>query len=247
MAEGRGTKGLLASACAIAACWAPGTAGAATLPVACEEASLVAAIETANAEAGSDVLELAVGCTYEFAAPYASDGTEYDYWYGPSALPAIASDITLEGNGATIARASGSPPFRLFFVGANPADPDTFNYATPGAGVLTGRDVTLRGGLAEGGRALSGGGGAGLGGAIYNQGRVVLDRSNLTSNAAVGGGTDEIGFDPSGGGIGQDAGPAGGGGFGGGTSFGGAGGGAGGDFSGGGGGGFRASDNGAPG
>ncbi len=156
----------------------------------------------------------------------------------------------MEGNGATIMRssASGTPPFRLLFVGADPADPDTFGYASPGAGDLTLRDLTLRGGLGQGGDAIvGGGGGAGMGGAIFNQGEVALERVTITNSTARGGnGGSASGVGP-GGGIGSDAGStanSSGGGFGvgfiGGSQVGGSFGGA----NSGGGGGFRAFDNG---
>jgi len=38
-----------------------------------------------------------------------------NFWYGPDGLPAIASNLTIQGNGATIERI-GSTPFRLFYV-----------------------------------------------------------------------------------------------------------------------------------
>jgi hypothetical protein len=155
----------------------------------------------------------------------------------------------VEGNGATIERSSADTlPFRLLFVGADPTDPDTFGYATPGAGVLTLRDLTLRGGLGKGGDAIvGGGGGAGMGGAIFNQGEVTLERVTITNSVARGGnGGSASGVGP-GGGIGSDAGStanSSGGGFG--VGFVGFGGGSGGSNSGGGGG-FRAEDNGFPG
>ena len=46
-------------------------------------------------------------------------------WYGPNALPPIASDITIEGNGATILRHQVPPSFRFFYVGADRGDPDS--------------------------------------------------------------------------------------------------------------------------
>ncbi len=222
------------------ACWAPSDASAANLVVPCDENSLIQAVTEANVAPGADTLSLAAACLYEFSNPYALNSGTYAYWYGPSALPAIASDITVEGNGATLARAVGSPPFRIFFVGADAGDEDTLGYASPGAGVLTLRNTNVRGGWAKGGISTGGGGGAGLGGAIYSQGRVVLERSTVTGNLAQGGDIENA--PPSGGGIGQGALGDRGGGFGSGTGFAGAPGGAGGDFSGGGGGGFRPSE-----
>ncbi len=225
-------------------------ARAASISVACDNAALVQAVITANTNSGDDMLSLAAGCTYSYTAPYASPSSGYANWYGPSALPAIASPITLQGNGATIERAAAATvPFRLLFVGADPTDPDTFNYTTPGAGQLTLDEVTLRGGLAHGGNAGFGGAGAGLGGAIYNQGDLTIEQSTFVSNTARGGDTSDNPGGLAGGGIGQDrqlATPTGGG-FGPGTFGVGSSGGASGNTTGGGGGGFRASESGGSG
>jgi hypothetical protein len=160
------TRLALAAACALLA---PAAASALTIQADCsggtgDTGSLQAAISAANGAAGPDTVVLGSGCTYLL-------DTWRSGWYGPTALPPIASDITIEGHGAVIARDPSASPFRLFFVGADPADASTPSYVSPGAGVLTLRDVTLTGGLANGGDALRGGGGAGMGGAIFNQAR----------------------------------------------------------------------------
>ena len=74
-------------------------------------------------------------------------------------------------------------------MGADPASPDTAGYVSPGPGRLTLRDVTLADGLAKGGDSFLGGGGAGMGGAIFSQGTVLIERSTLTGNVARGGST----------------------------------------------------------
>ena len=123
-----------------------GAAPALAVAIPCTAGALVTAIEAANADPAASTIELAPNCVYTFSGPYlASSG--WASWYGPSALPAIASDITIEGNGARIERV-GLTPFRLLFVGADSADADTFGYPSPGAGVLKLRDLTLSGGLA---------------------------------------------------------------------------------------------------
>ncbi|MFL6110526.1 MAG: choice-of-anchor Q domain-containing protein, partial [Catenulispora sp.] len=164
--------------------------------------SLVLAIGFANLTGGSNVVQLSAGCTYTLTAPD-------NYWYGPDGLPPIASNITIAGNGATIARSqvAGTPPFRLFFVGADPASVTTKNYVSPGAGALTLQDVTLTGGLAHGGDSDGGGGGAGMGGAIFNQGTVVIENSTLTGNTAQGGSSVKLDgtAGPGGGGIGTES------------------------------------------
>jgi hypothetical protein len=171
-----------------------------------DEFALSAVIEVANGTPLPDVIELAPGCVYSFTSAHSSVLEANDFWYGPAAVPAIASPITIEGNGAVIERSAGAAtPFRLFFVGADPVNDDTLGYASPGPGDLTIRNVTLRGGLAKGGDSGDGGGGAGLGGAIYNQGLLTLEGSTLTQNTAQGGNADGTNSESGGAGIGADA------------------------------------------
>ncbi|MDQ6778187.1 MAG: hypothetical protein M3071_18675, partial [Actinomycetota bacterium] len=171
------------------------------------------AADVANADAnGGGTITLTAGCNYSFAAPYANTGSQdLANWFGPTALPAIASSITIAGNGATISRstASGTPPFRLFFVGANPSAAATPTWTTPGPGSLVLQNLTLSGGLALGGAGGTGGGGGGLGagGAIYNQGTTVLSGVTLASNTAQGGSASgsPAATGKGGGGMGADA------------------------------------------
>src|SRR5207244_583818 len=103
-----------------------------------------------------------------------------NFWYGPNGLPAISSQITIEGNGATIARDPTAPKFRFFYVSGN--------LSGLAGGTLTLRNVTLRGGVAQGGNGYhGGGGGSGMGGAIFNQGTLTLIGDTLTANTAQGG------------------------------------------------------------
>ncbi|MFP3940547.1 MAG: IPTL-CTERM sorting domain-containing protein [Thermoanaerobaculia bacterium] len=152
--------------------------------------SLPEAICAANGTAGADVIELQAGALYTISSPH-------NFWYGPTGLPAVSSEITVEGNGAVIERDATAANFRLFYVAgdlhpvltpANPGDPRR----EPSPGHLTLRDLTLRNGLAQGGAADGGGAGAGLGGAIYNQGTLLLDRVTATSNEARGGNAQEV-------------------------------------------------------
>ena len=214
----------------------------------CTVADLRDKLATANATAAEpDTLSLAPGCSYTFGATDTID----DFWFGPEAM-VVSSDVTIEGNGATIARdpgaapfRPGAAPFRLFFIGADATSPRTLGYTTPGAGELTLRNLTLSGGLAQGGASAAGGGGAGLGGAIFNQGSVTLDTVTVTGNSAVGGASTGSTGEQGGGGVGQDAPPgASGGGFGGATVPAGAIGGAAFGANGGGGGGFATGDDG---
>jgi hypothetical protein len=220
------------------------SASASTFAAACSNGtgdadSLISAINQANAAIGADVVQLGAGCTYTLTAVD-------NNWYGPNGLPPIASDITIEGSGATITRAAAAPPFRLFFVGADPSNPSTSNYVTPGPGTLTLRDVTVTGGDAQGGSSNGGGGGAGMGGALFNEGSVVIDHSTFSGSLAKGGAANDPSAGRSGGGMGTSS-TVGGGGFGTGSFGGGTGGGLSPNmlFSGGGAG-FAAGENGLP-
>lgn len=122
-----------------------------------------------------------------------------NYWYGPNALPPIASDITIEGYGVTLRIADGTRRLRFFFVGADArlsatnafGEPVTPGFNTPGAGRLTLRGIVLSGGRQLGGySSCRAGGGAGMGGAIFNQGTLVVDSSVLAGNEARGGPAD---------------------------------------------------------
>jgi hypothetical protein len=219
-----------------------GAAQARTFTVPCsgttgDVASLVTDIGTANSVGGSNTIVLGAGCIYTLT------GVDNN-WYGPNGLPVIASNLTIEGNGSTIARAASAAKFRLLVVGADPASPSTINYSSPGAGNLTVRDVTLSDGFAQGGDSNGGGGGAGMGGAIFNQGTVTIINSTLTANKAHGGSAIDPLAGGGGGGIGTSSAGINGGGFGAG-SFGGALGGSGYMFTASGGAGFGTSDNGA--
>ncbi|MGW6140116.1 hypothetical protein [Streptomyces sp. NPDC055140] len=72
-------------------------ASAATLPVACSEAALQAAITAANSTPAGDTLNLRPGCPYALTAE----------------LPPITTPVVINGNFATI---SGSGTFRIFTV-----------------------------------------------------------------------------------------------------------------------------------
>jgi hypothetical protein len=124
-----------------------------------------------------------------------------NYWYGPDGLPAISSPMTLEGNGATIARdtvaADQTPAFRLFYVsGGLDGLP---------AGNLTLHNLTLEGGLAQGGDSNYGGGGAGMGGAIFTQGTLTLNDVTVTGNTAQGGSSGDSSAGNGGGGMGSSS------------------------------------------
>src|SRR5262249_54408739 len=110
-----------------------------------------------------------------------------NWWYGPNALPPIASDIVIDGNGAVLQASHAGDPepitanaFRFFYVSGGMELP---------AGSLTLHNMTVENGYAKGGDSHFGGGGAGMGGAIFNQGALTLSAVTLVGNMAHGGDT----------------------------------------------------------
>ncbi|HTU89427.1 MAG TPA: hypothetical protein VMF69_04960 [Gemmataceae bacterium] len=178
--------------------------------------TLIDAINAANNTGGSGsyVINLPANSTITFSQPLNNatvSGTNVvqdQQWYGPDALPAITSNITIEGNGDTL-QISGTN-MRFFYVSGGP----TLTGGALAVGSLTLDNLTLEGGTAQGGNG--GGGGLGAGGAIFNQGNLTLDGDTLTDNQAIGGnGGSGIGGG-GGGGMGSDGDSTGeGGGFGG--------------------------------
>jgi hypothetical protein len=194
-------------------------------------ATLIADINQANTNGQSNTINLTPS-TYNLTAIN-------NYWYGPDGLPAISSNLTINGHGATMQRdtSAGTPDFRLFYVSGG--------FDGLPAGSLTLEDLTLEGGVAQGGDSSGGGGGLGAGGAIFNQGTLNLTGVTLVGNQAVGGSSAVQGWGNGGGGIGQNAPVNGaGGGFGGPFPGGSGGNGGPGSSGGGGGGGFGTGDSG---
>ena len=77
-------------------------------------ATLIADINAANNNGqASNTINLSAG-TYELTAIN-------NYWYGPDGLPAISSNLTINGNGAVIQRDASAPAFRLFYVSCRAA------------------------------------------------------------------------------------------------------------------------------
>ena len=144
----------------------------ATIQVPCSVPSLIGAINTANHTVGADTLNLASGCTYILVArDNAFNG-----------LPVITSDITINGSGATITRASSAPSFRILAVSS--------------AGILTLNRLTVSGGLADADcpnpfPTICGGG-------IASRGTLTVKASRLLDNTATG---SVAGFGPLGGAV----------------------------------------------
>jgi hypothetical protein len=130
------------------------------------QCSLIEAIVNANNDAatypdcaagsGADTIVLPANANVTLSAV---DNTTF----GPTGLPLITSRITIEGNGATIARQANASPLRLLTV-AN-------------SGNLTLQSVTL-----------SGGSSSGNGGGIENSGILTIKNSTISGNASSFGG-----------------------------------------------------------
>jgi hypothetical protein len=163
---------------------------------ACAVMELVTAIKTVRDSGAPGTINTVSNALYTL--------TEPDNWeYGPNGLPQISGDITINGQGATIQRATDAPKFRLLYVSGG-LSYETNTGVGLAAGSLTLTNLTLTGGLAEGGNGAGGGGG--MGGAIFNQGTLVLDDVTLIDNTALGGNTGGAGDGGAGGGgMGSDS------------------------------------------
>src|SRR3954453_12538148 len=176
-------------------------AHAATITVAAGDTlGLIAAIDTANGTPAADTGQ--ISGTYTFT-------TANNSWYGPNALPAITTDVTVTGTATgTLIRASNATRLRLFYVSGGRSGLT--------AGALRLRNVELANGIARGGGSGFGGGGGGLRGAIYNQGPLDPAGVTLVNNQALGGNATPMAQNiNAGGGLGQDGTSTRGGGFGG--------------------------------
>lgn len=97
---------------------------------------------------GVDTVQLPANALFAFTAP-----DNVDDFNGSNALPVVTGDLVLEGNGATLARTGAC-------VGNNVQEPGEFRFLRASAPSLTVRDLTFRGGCADGfggtGGALAG-------------------------------------------------------------------------------------------
>ena len=167
------------------------TSGAASLDGEC---TLRAAITAANTDTavggcpageGADTVILAEGATYTLTE--VDNETE-----GASGLPSVVSEITLQGNGATIERLrqEGTPVFRLLYVaeagdlGVNEVtlqggtfDPSEENSDFRGGGVLNAGTLSVSASTLQ-----ENGTDTGVG-ALYNLGTATLEDSLITKNA----------------------------------------------------------------
>lgn len=167
---------LVLTVLALAWQWVP-AAQANNYTVSCEPpqtSRLIGAINLANANPGPDEITLAPDCVYSFAAPLSSSGF--------TALPVIAGDLTINGNGAIIERtANATQAFRLLVT----------NYSSN----LTAHDLAIRNGVSSHGTAISAEGNltmthvvvisntASMHGAVYVNGSAVISNSHFERNS----------------------------------------------------------------
>jgi hypothetical protein len=129
---------------------------------------LIADIKAANKKGGTNTITLVANTTFDLTE--VENSTD-----GPTGLPVIASNdnLTINGQGGDIIQrdtASGTPAFRLF---------DVANGAT-----LRLNNLTVQNGLSFGDPPS--GPYAGYGGAIFNQGSLVLSGATVQNNMAQG-------------------------------------------------------------
>jgi hypothetical protein len=120
-------------------------------------AGLISAINQANANGQSNTINLASNGTYVLTAVDNSPASQ-----GANGLPVISSDLTINGNGATLQRDPNAPSFRLFYIS--------------GQGKLTLNNLSLRNGKGDtysGGAALNAGG------------KLVLNGCTISANSAT--------------------------------------------------------------
>ncbi|MFC5926431.1 hypothetical protein [Micromonospora vulcania] len=140
--------------------------------VPCGADELIAAIVRANAGSGVK-LRLAEKCTYTLTRSAPPPPVPF----GAVGLPIITRPVTIDGNGSTIVRAANATPFRILEVGVG--------------GDLTLRDVTIKGGQADGGVGAGGGGIR-----IDIGGRATIENTDVVYNRTngLGGGIANFGF-----------------------------------------------------
>jgi len=166
---------------------------------------LLTAINAANQVGGANLITLAPNKTFTLSV--VNNTTD-----GPSGLPVIAANnqLTIHGNGATIARstAAGTPAFRFFNVAsgavlslenltlANGLVVGETGQDTYGGAILASADSTLNvkcsivvSNQVVGGDGDGGLGGQGFGGAIRTDGIATLENVVFRGNQATGGAT----------------------------------------------------------
>ena len=145
---------------------------------------LIADINAANRAGGTNTITLTAPTTTPYVLTAVDNHTD-----GPTALPVISrrDALTVVGNGVTMERSAafGTPDFRLFDVASGAS--------------LTLQNVTLQNGLEDGS------GNSAEGGALYNQGTLILRGATVQNNEAEGSNGANARNLKQNGGVGQDA------------------------------------------
>lgn len=175
---------------------------AATIDVS-ETCTLIRAINSANNDAGIG------GCTAgsgEDKIVLPADSTQTltaavnDATFGPTGLPVIRSEMTINGRGSTIRRASSAPDFRILAV-VNTGNL-TLQRTTLTGGSLPGEYIGKHGGglvnygmLTVTDSTISRNFAVDNGGGVYNAGTLMVDNSTISGNVTAfnGGGVNNIG------------------------------------------------------
>ena len=157
---------------------------ACTYDVPCDSFELVDTIIKANKNSTDDTLELAQGCTYELT--WIEDMSN-----GHNGLPAILSNMTINGNGATIQRAENADHFRILQIGSKSTvtinDLTIQNGYADGAGDTDYEDKgggILNRGILKANSVVITGNYAGFVGGIYNSNSAEITKSTISHNNA---------------------------------------------------------------
>ncbi len=108
------------------------------------------------------------------------NGLRYGQFGDPLGLPLITSPVTIEGNGATIARAPSAPPFGLIavrFPGNLTLQNATLSGGSLFGGVSNGNDLSIKNSTISGN----------TGGGVHNFGNLAIENSTIWGNTAGGG------------------------------------------------------------
>jgi len=144
----------------------------------CSPASLIAAIASANASPGADVIDLTPSCTYALTPD--------------AALPDVTSAITLAGHGARLLWSTGTPRWHVTSAGQLTLQDLALEgayYSGPGGALYNQGALTVSGSTFINNQATAAyDENAGSGGAIYNTGTLTVSNSRFLDNAARYGG-----------------------------------------------------------
>ena len=168
------------------------------------QCSLIEAIVNANNDAatypdcpagsGADTIVLPANANLALSAVYAKT---YGQFGDPVGLPPITSQITIEGNGTTIARQANAPDFGLMAVRGKVFQ--GVGVPPSSGGDLTLQGVTLSGGSSSAGvsnngiltinnSTISGNTSNSSGGGVSNSGTLIIENSTISGNTSNFGG-----------------------------------------------------------